>query len=140
MTVLRQFTRLSSSLTFVLLSLAQSAVALPHSPSERAKLFATCSGYLGALAVLQRNIDPKEARKTEEMRNTFDALLDAVLPDATAHGMPREVAWNWRFNAWIDQSEILNDVSYSVDTGRATRAQSVADHRYAICREVILPS
>ena len=140
MTVLRHPVGLCFIAAFILLSLTQLAVALPHSPSERAKLFATCSGHLGALAVLQRDIDPDEARKTEEMRITFDTLLDAVLPDAADYGMPRVVAWNWRFNAWIDQSELLNDVSYSLDKGHVARAQSVVDHRYAICRGVILPS
>jgi len=115
-----------------------SGFALPVSPSERARSFATCAGYMGALAVRQRRSDPQAASETEAMRATFEALLEAVMPDAMRSGMPRAVALNWRFRAWLENTEILDEVAYSTDAGRAARARDVAADRYATCRALIL--
>ena len=136
MTVLRQY--FVGSLVAAIFS-GQMAVALPHSPSERAKLFATCAGHLGALAVQQRTAAPVKAPETEAMRQTFEMLLDAVMPDAVAHGMPESTAYNWRFNAWLDNADILNEVAFSFDETRAQRAQQLVDARLATCRDLLLP-
>jgi len=138
MTVLRHSLLLGwACLALVAGSFAQ---ALPYSPSERAKLFATCSGYLGALATSQQSIDPEEARKTEAMQDTFEVLLEAVLPDAAAYGMPVHVAHNARFDAWMHNAEMLNASASHSNSSQAARALAVVEQRARACRDLILPA
>ena len=116
------------------------ALAMPISPSERAKLFARCAGNLSALAAHQRSVSGKDPTRIEALRDGYDSLLNAILPYAVDYGMPASQAADWRQQAWRAQTVLLNDVAYSIDAGRAKRAQNTARDRIEICHNMLLPN
>ena len=118
--------------------LVSAAFALPHSPSARAEIFAKCSGDLGALATFRRNHVGGDHREPKELQNTFDMLLEAVLPDAVAYGMPEHQAANWRFNAYVSHNDLLNSVAYSMDERRKDLSRKASEARIEACRSLVL--
>ena len=127
-------------LAALLLSAASTAaLSMPISPSERAKLFARCAGNLSALAVHQRSVSGEDPTRTEALRDGYESLLNAVLPYAVDYGMPAAQAADWRRQAWRAQTALLNDVAFSIDAGRAIRAQKTARERVAMCDDMLLP-
>ena len=133
MTVLRRL-----SLAVLWLVLAAPAAALPVSPSERAQAFAECAGGLSAMSNQITSLPEEDAAKFTRMRDLFDQMLEAVLPSAIDYGMPEFQAANWKFDAWIRSTSIINEASYSFDKGRAERAQAVIEADFQTCEAMIL--
>jgi hypothetical protein len=106
---------------------------VPQSPSARLELFQTCAGRLSALIAHQWLVDPAASEATEATRDQFDALIDAVMPDAIAWGMPRQMALHWRIAAKAAQADLLATATFSLDPVRAARARRAADARLADC-------
>ncbi|MEP5762142.1 MAG: hypothetical protein ABJ327_23095 [Litoreibacter sp.] len=126
------------TLAIFITNIALAASALPHSPTGRAEVFAKCSGDLGALATFRRNHTGGDHETPLALQKTFDVLLDAILPDALEYGLPENQAAHWRFHAWVTHSNLLNDVEYSIDTRRKTRAKSASEARVIACTELLL--
>jgi hypothetical protein len=114
------------------------ASALPHSPSQRLELFQTCAGRLSALVEHQWLFDGDAADRTEALRDEFDGVIAAVLPDAVNWGMPGEMAMHWRIMAKAAQAELLSTAAFSLDADRATRARRLADARIAECSGLLI--
>ncbi len=115
------------------------ASALPGSPSERAKVFATCSGRLSALATRQRALNSPEIQATEQVLANFDMMLDATLPAAVDYGMPPAQARHWHSGGWVEIAALLADAQYSLDAGMAERARIAIDQRIQSCHQLLLP-
>lgn len=128
---------ISLALMIGLFSLSDAA-ALPASPSERAEVFARCVGDLGALATFRRNHTGGDHKSPLRLKNTFDTLLEAVLPDALAYGLPQLQPERIRFQAWASHQTLLNDITYSTDTRRKDRARKASEARIADCTKLLL--
>lgn len=132
MGVLKTFVVLISILT------AGAATGLPHSPSERARLFATCAGRYSALAEHERMFDGPASEIADKRRAQFDSLLEAVMPDARDWGMPGEMALSWRLTAKMAQAQLLQRSVFQSDAFIAEQSKRAADRFFAECRGHIL--
>lgn len=117
---------------------AQSRDWIPRSPSARLELFETCAGRLSALIAHQWLIDPAASDATAALRDEFDALIEAVLPDALAWGVPRHMAMHWRVSAKAAQADLLAAAAFSLDPVRAARARRAADARLGDCHGLLV--
>ncbi len=132
-------TRAVSALGCVaLLWSATMALSLPARSYERAELFATCSGRMDALATRQRAYKEGAAPETEALSDTFQLLLDTVMPAALDDGVPPSQPRQWRNQGWSEVAALLAEVDTSFDAGRAARSKTALDKRIADCREVLL--
>lgn len=113
-------------------ALAGSAQALPLTASERAQTFATCAGRFAAEETYWGRTAPGDRDSV-----TFDALVEAVLPEAIAVGMPRAVASNAKFHAWRTHAYLHNNARFSPDAGRKARAQNRLAREIADCTALI---
>ncbi|MGC9370741.1 MAG: hypothetical protein ACP5DX_14475 [Paracoccaceae bacterium] len=118
--------------------MASATLALPGTPWKRAELFATCSGRLAAMAAHQQAMDQPGWTATLDRRDSFDLMLEATLPEAIAHGVPRDEAKRWRAHGWTEIAVLLADSSYSFDEGRARRARAALQARIGDCQSVLL--
>ena len=121
-----------------LLVAAKAALALPARSYERAELFATCSGRMDALAARQRAHHQSEASDSAALSDTFDMLLDTVLPAAMEDGVPASQPVQWRNQGWSEVAALLAEVDFTFDAGRAERSQQALAQRIADCRNVLL--
>ena len=117
---------------------ASPVLALPYSPSQRAELFANCAGRLSALEEHQRMFDGPASEVTRSAVRRFEALLEAVMPDAIAYGMPGRQVWSWRVNAKHAQSLLLNKATFSQDGRLLERAQMASDQYISECENLVL--
>jgi hypothetical protein len=114
------------------------AGGLPLSPAQRLEAFATCAGRLSAMVEHQWLVAPDASEATEAQRDGFGDLVDAVLPDALAWGVPREMAMHWRVAAKAAQRELLTLATFGTDPDRAARARGLADARLAECDGLLI--
>jgi hypothetical protein len=114
------------------------AGGVPLSPSQRLEVFATCAGRLSALVEHQWLVDPAASDATAAQRDGFGDLVDAVLPDALAWGVPQPMAMHWRVSPKAAQRELLTLASFGTDPGRAARARELAAARLAECDGVLI--
>jgi hypothetical protein len=134
--MMKQATSFLCGVAFICVSTA--AVALPHKLEDRAELFATCSGRLAAVAARMRGYENGDASESDMMRDTFNALLDAVLPMMVSEGVPESQAAKWRNRGWAEIAHLFADADYSFDAQRAERARHTLTRRIAVCRDVLL--
>lgn len=127
-----------TSLALLTTSLTTASLALPFSPSERAQLFANCAGRLAALEEHQRMFDGQASEKTQVVMSQFEALIDAIRPDAIAYGMPGRQIWSWRINAKHAQSALLQRATFSPDARMVERAQTASDQYIAECEQLVI--
>ncbi|MEO0991453.1 MAG: hypothetical protein AAFX00_10940 [Pseudomonadota bacterium] len=125
------------SASVLILFAALPALALPVSPSERALLFADCTGRLSALEAHQWMTNGIESERTGRQRNAFADLLDAVLPDAVAHGMPAHMALSRRIHAKAAHAALLNASKFAGDPDRRTTAAKAAETYRLACLDLI---
>lgn len=118
---------------------AHAAFALPSTPWQQAEMFAVCSGRLSALAAHEQAMRAPGHAETEQVRITFDMLLEATMPAAIEHGVPEKQARVWRSNGWVEVAALLADASYSLDATRAERAVVNLRRRISDCRAMVLP-
>ncbi len=121
-----------------LLTLGTSVHALPIWPHQQAQAFATCSGRMSALTTHQRAVQHPEADGNAALVETFDLLLEAVLPDALSDDDDAQVPVRWRAQGWSEVAGLLAHSFYSFDPGVAERAEAALDARIADCRDLIL--
>jgi hypothetical protein len=114
------------------------AMPLPASPSQRLELFETCAGRLSAMVEHQWLVDPAASDETEALRNQFDMVIDAVLPDALDWGTPPEMAMHWRITAKVAQAQLLSTATFGTDPARAARARAIARARTAECGGILI--
>lgn len=119
------------------LSTALPAAGLPFSPSERARVFALCTGHYSALVEHQRLFDGAVSEESQERRDLFADMLEAVLPDAVAYGMPAHQAMAWRIEAKAVQAALLSASVFNMVPGRAKPARAVAERNIARCDRLI---
>lgn len=129
--------RIRTILIGLVLSAATSAGALPHSPSQQAQVFASCAGRLLALEEHQRLTDGPASEATAVLRNTFLDLLDAVLPDAYAYGMPPGYELQRRVMARAEQRSLLSQAAYATEMAARAPARAAADRHVAVCKALI---
>ena len=116
---------------------ATQAAALPHSSVERARLFADCSGWLLALEEHQRLFDGLASEVTADRRAAFLDLLDAVLPDAEAQGLPAGTALSWRVTARAGQAALLTRAAFADDPHARGPAEAAASARIETCLRLL---
>lgn len=119
------------------MSLSAGATTLPQSPSQQAQMFATCIGRLVALEEHLRHSDLNAASKTLATRKHFEALLDAVMPDALSYGMPEHVMWDRRVSAQQAHSLLLTRADYAADGRTMARAKQASVSFIEECQEVV---
>jgi hypothetical protein len=112
--------------------------ALPTGTSDRAELFAICSGRLEALATRQRGHMDEQAASVADLQREFDLLLDAILPWALSEGVEAHEPRRWRVRGWVEVAYLLADMDYSFDERTAAGAKRQLAHRISECREVLL--
>lgn len=121
----------------VLLCATSAAVALPVWPHEQAQAFATCSGRISALTTHQRATRSPLAEDNAELAETFDLMLEAILPDAVPEDGP-QLSRQWHARGWSQIAGLLADAAYSFDTRRAERATEMIEHHIKDCRDMVL--
>jgi len=124
--------------TAATLALATPLQALPAGSSDRAELFAICSGRLEALAVRQRARMEDEADAVSDLQQEFDVLLEAVLPWALSEGIDERQPNRWCVRGWVEVAHLLADMDYSFDARKAAAAKQLLAHRISECRKVLL--
>ncbi len=112
--------------------------ALPSKPTDRAELFAVCSGRLEALAARQKARLGSKANSAEILRVQFDQMLEAVLPWALSEGVEEHQPKRWRVRGWVEVAYLLADMDYSFDARIAAGAELQLEHRISECRAVLL--
>jgi hypothetical protein len=116
---------------------ATPAAALPHSSVERARVFADCAGWLLALEEHQRLFDGSASEVTADRRAAFLDLLDAVLPDAEAQGLPAGTAMSWRVIARAEQAALLTRATFAADPLARAPAETAAAGRVETCLRML---
>ncbi len=119
---------------------AQAALIVPHSPSQRVKLFADCAGRFSALAQHQRLFEGETSERSVAMADQFAMLVDAVLPDAVDYGLDARQPFHWRIQAKAAQAALLHEATFHTDPGRSERAMMAAQANLAKCDGVMLGS
>ena len=120
------------------LALPAGAHPLPATPVAQARVFADCAGRFSALAAHQYHFDGRAAEDTEALRDTFVALLEAVLPDAIDDGLPPPQALNWRVTAKAHQAVLLHRASFHTDPLVAEPSARIARAEEQSCRALLL--
>jgi hypothetical protein len=121
-----------------LLQIATLAQALPIWPHQQAQAFATCSGRIAALTTHQRAVQNPAADGNEALAETFDLMLEAVLPDALPDEDGAQLSVRWRAQGWSEVAGLLAHSYYSFDHRVAERAEAALDQRIADCRNMVL--
>ncbi len=116
---------------------ATAAVALPHSPTERARLFADCAGRLLAEEEHLRLSDGAASETAAARRAAFLDLLDAVLPDARQGGLPDRAALHGRVGARAAQAALLSRAAFAADPLARAPARDAAGARIAACLRLL---
>ena len=114
------------------------ATALPQSPSERVQLFASCAGRFSALADHHRLFDGAASEVAEFKKASFEALLEATLPDAIAWGMPGRMAFDWRMTAKMAQATLLHRSTFTQDAYIKVRSRETAAAYLQFCEGQVL--
>jgi hypothetical protein len=112
---------------------------LSPAPHDRARVFADCAGWLLALEEHQRLFDGPASERTAAHRAAFLDLLDAVLPDAEAQGLPAGTALSWRVVARAEQGALLSRAAFADDALAREPARATAIARVEACLR-LLPS
>ncbi|MBO9397494.1 hypothetical protein J7399_13980 [Shimia sp. R9_1] len=121
-----------------LLTMGTAASSLPIWPHQQAQAFATCSGRISALTTHQRAVQNPEADGNAALVETFDLMLEAVLPDALPDEDGTQVSVQWRAQGWSEVAGLLAHSFYSFDRGVAERAEAALVQRIADCRNMVL--
>lgn len=120
------------------LALAGAAFALPASPIERVKVFATCAGRLSALEQYQWMFDGPASERTARRIAAFDDILAALLPYAADTGLPDRQALIWRVAAKTTQAGLMQDARFATDPRRAGLAAKAAEAALTACDGLLL--
>lgn len=118
----------------LLVMLAPAASASPPPPGDRAEAFAICAGRLGALSVRQAAIGDPASEATGRLRDDFDLLLAAVLPDAGSDPQARL----WKTDGWNQIARLLARHQYGATPRRRDMAATHMAARIDTCRRMIL--
>ncbi|MDA5556409.1 hypothetical protein [Shimia sp. MMG029] len=121
-----------------LLTMGTAASSLPIWPHQQAQAFATCSGRISALTTHQRAVRNPDAEGNAALVETFDLMLEAVLPDALPNEEDAKVSVQWRAQGWSEVAGLLAHSFYSFDHGVAERAQAALLARIEDCRNMVL--
>lgn len=116
---------------------ATPSAALPLSSHERARVFADCAGWLLALEEHQRLFDGAASEVTAMRRAAFLDLLDAVLPDAEAEGLPAGQAMSWRVIARAEQRALLSRAAFAGDPLARAPSAAAATARVTSCLRLL---
>jgi hypothetical protein len=108
------------------------------SGAERARLFADCAGRYSALAEHRMLFDGPASEAALARRDSFVALLDAVLPDAA--GVDAVLAMHWRVAAKAAQRRLLSTGRFDRRPAHSRPALERADGLIAGCDRLILGS
>jgi hypothetical protein len=119
---------------------AQAAPPIPDRSAERVEIFATCSGRLAALATRQRAHGESGAEENERLRDTFESLVEATLPDALVEGIGERQPDRWRIGGWTEMAMMLADMDHGKDERRVNRARIGLETRIGACRSLLLSS
>ena len=119
---------------FLVLSFWSAAPAAPPPPGDRAEAFAICAGRLWALSVRQAAVGDPSSQATGRMREDFDMLLGAVLPDAASDRQ----AQRWRVDGWVQIAHLLARNQYGATPRRRDLAATRMASRIDTCRRMIL--
>ncbi|MEL6167906.1 MAG: hypothetical protein AAFR35_04400 [Pseudomonadota bacterium] len=122
----------------VLGTTALGAAPFPVSPTERARAFAECAGRYAAIADHDRLMKGQTNAAAEARRDAFSGLLDAVLPDAVAYGMPVAKSREWHSTARAAHIQLLAAAAYSFRESEASRAELAAAFHVSLCDRLIL--
>jgi hypothetical protein len=118
--------------------LAAPVSALPATTSDRAELFAVCSGRLEALAARQRARIGDTDAPAANLQQQFDQMLEAVMPWALSEGIEEHQPKRWRIRGWVEVAYLLADMDYSFDPRIAEGAEQQLARRISECRAVLL--
>lgn len=125
-------------ITTTIWAFASPVTALPTTTSDRAELFAVCSGRLEALAARQRARIGDENAPAANLQQQFDQMLEAVLPWALSEGIEEQQPKRWRVRGWVEVAYLLADMDYSFDARIAEGAEQQLARRISECRAVLL--
>jgi hypothetical protein len=120
----------------ILAATALPAGALPTQPIEQAHIFADCAGRFSALERHQWLTDGPASEATARQVALFADLLEAVLPDARAQGLPDGIAMGWRVSARAAQAGLLETVAFGSPEA-ASRADHAARVHLAACERLV---
>ncbi len=100
--------------------------------------FAACAGRYAAQVDWARSRDPQTAGRSRTRTDTFDQLVEALLPDATAQGLSDQRVRHWRRDAKSAQFDLLLFISYGIDPDHVVPAETTAARYLRICDDMIL--
>lgn len=136
--------RLYLSLTICIAASAATAFpgsgGFPTSPSQRAQAFSWCAGAYMALAEHRAMFDGTVAQIAMTRRDSFADMLEAVSPDAIAHGTPATQLTAYRVQARADLRSLLSAAEFNMIPQRAQPARKAAQAALAKCDQLLLGS
>ena len=107
--------------------------ALPLTASERALAFAACAGRYSAEMEHLWLVAPADSAVPAARRDTFLGLLDAVVTDAMARGLPPHLPLATRIEEKAAQAALLQRAAFHLDPVAADAARAAAERRIAAC-------
>ncbi len=105
---------------------------------EQVRLFATCAGRLSASIEHVWLIGQGDGSRDAAHRRSFDALIEAVLPDAEAAGLSGKQVWHLRIVAKAAQARLLQTAAFHTDQRRARAAGRLAIRQMSTCEALLL--
>lgn len=103
-------------------------------------MFSECAGRYSAVVEHDRLFSGIASETAEDRRALFVTLLDAVLPDALAYGMPEQQSMSWRIEAKAGHARLLSAAVFGMRKTEATNAREAASRYIANCDRFILGS
>jgi hypothetical protein len=105
----------------------------PLTASERALAFAACAGRYSAEVEHRWLLAPTESAEPEARRDAFVALLDAVMDDALARGLPPHMAMATRIEEKAVQAALLQRAAFHPEPVVSEISRIAAARRLAAC-------
>ena len=128
--------RIPQILAALALLASQAGAAMPHDPAAQARAFATCLGRYSA--VMEHGwLIGGDSSVAATRRETFEDLLNAILPVARDHGFAGSQVWQYRLGAKQAQARLLQMAYFNSDPARATRARTLAMRQVRTCDMLI---
>ena len=118
--------------------LTGSALGLQQIRGGLLQTFATCAGRLSATVEFQWIFGGSAAEPAERSVNGFDLLIEAVIGSRETAGSVGRDLLNWRIDAKIAQSRLLNQSAFGQDPRLRRHAARAAKRYQQECEQLLL--
>ncbi|WP_419409892.1 hypothetical protein [Primorskyibacter sp. 2E107] len=121
----------------LMLSCGTGLNAMPNDVRDQAQRFASCLGRYSATMEHEWLLG-RDGADALARRQMFEALLEAVAPDAKQAGLSSAQVLHIRIEAKFAQARLLSLASFATDRRQARHAQASAQRLMTSCRMLVL--